>query len=62
MENQKGSTAMLQRMLKIDYIRANKIMIQLENAGVVGPQNGIERKVLMNKKEYNTFLKENNFI
>lgn len=61
-EKQKGSTALLQRTLTIDYTRANDIMLQLEEAGVVGPMNGAQRKVLMTVAEFQSYLKNNHFI
>lgn len=60
-EKQKGSTALIQRTLQIDYERAKTLMDQLEHEGVVGPQNGVQRKVLMSMKEYAVFLKKNNY-
>ena len=46
--NQSGSTSMIQRNYSIGYNRAGKIMDQLEKMGVVGPQIGVEpREVLI---------------
>lgn len=39
-QNQSGSTALLQRRLKIGYGRAARIMDQLQLAGVLGPSDG----------------------
>ena len=38
--NQVGSTSLIQRRLKIGYSRAGRLMDQLEDAGVVGPNLG----------------------
>lgn len=46
MEN-KASIALLQRRLKIGYSRAGRIMQSLEDAGVVGPYNGSEPRVVL---------------
>jgi DNA segregation ATPase FtsK/SpoIIIE, S-DNA-T family len=39
-QNQGGSTSLLQRKLGIGYGRAARIMDQLEEAGILGPANG----------------------
>ena len=52
-EKEKGSTSMLQRMFKIGFNRAARIIEQLEKAGVVGPDEGTKpRKVLMTLEEF----------
>jgi S-DNA-T family DNA segregation ATPase FtsK/SpoIIIE len=39
-QNQQGSTSLLQRRLKVGYGRAARIIDQLHNAGVLGPPDG----------------------
>ena len=47
-ENQHGSTSLIQRKLKLGYNRAGRIIDQLEAAGVVGPFKGSKaREVLI---------------
>ncbi len=47
-EKEKGSIGMLQRNFKIGFNRAARIMDQLEEAGVVGPEEGTKpRRVLI---------------
>ena len=48
---------MLQRMFKIGFNRAARIMDQLAEAQVVGPEEGTKpRKVLMTKEEFEEYL------
>ena len=52
-EKDKASIGMLQRVFKIGFNRAARIMDQLCDAGVVGEEEGTKpRKVLMSKEEF----------
>jgi S-DNA-T family DNA segregation ATPase FtsK/SpoIIIE len=44
MQSQMGSTSLIQRRMKLEYIRAGRLMDQLEAAGIVGPN--LEDKVV----------------
>ena len=44
---QHGSTSLLQRLLEIGYIRAGKIMDELEVAGIVGPFEGSQGRGIL---------------
>ena len=56
-EKEKASIGMLQRMYKIGFNRAARIMDQLCDAGVVGPEEGTKpRKVLMSMEEFENIL------
>ena len=58
-EKDKGSIGMLQRMFKIGFNRAARIMDQLEEAGVVGPEEGTKpRKILMSMSEFEEYIEE----
>lgn len=58
-EKEKGSIGMLQRMFKIGFNRAARIMDQLEEAGVVGPEEGTKaRKILMTLSEFEEYVDE----
>ena len=47
-----ASTTLLQRKLRLGYARAARVMEQLEESGIVGPQEGSKpRKVLMTKQQ-----------
>ena len=60
-EKEKGSIGMLQRYYKIGFNRAGRIMDQLADAGVVGPELGTKpRKILMTAEEFEEYLKKNN--
>ena len=51
-QNQLGSTSLLQRRMSIGYGRAARIIDQLEMAGILGPQNGSKpRDVLVGLEE-----------
>ncbi|MBP5410563.1 MAG: DNA translocase FtsK 4TM domain-containing protein [Lachnospiraceae bacterium] len=57
-EKDKASIGMLQRVYKIGFNRAARIMDQLSEAGVVGPEEGTKpRKILMTADQFETFLK-----
>ena len=49
--NQVGSTSMIQRRLKLGYNRAGRIMDQLEAAGIVGPNLGSKPRDVYCKSE-----------
>lgn len=58
-EKEKASIGMLQRMFKIGFNRAARIMDQLCDAGVVGPEEGTKpRKVLMSAEEFENYIEE----
>ena len=59
-DKDKASIGMLQRMFKIGFNRAARIMDQLHSAGIVGPEEGTKpRKILMTMEELETYLEEN---
>ncbi|MCR5656444.1 MAG: DNA translocase FtsK [Butyrivibrio sp.] len=56
-EKDKASIGMLQRLYKIGFNRAARIMDQLSEAGVVGPEEGTKpRRILMTKEEFDNFI------
>lgn len=58
-EKEKASIGMLQRMFKIGFNRAARIMEQLQEAGVVGAEEGTKpRKVLMSLSEFEEQLNQ----
>ena len=58
-EKDKASIGMLQRMFKIGFNRAARIMDQLAEAGVVGEEEGTKpRKILMSAEEFEEFMEQ----
>ncbi|MGF7144234.1 S-DNA-T family DNA segregation ATPase FtsK/SpoIIIE [Anaerotaenia torta] len=58
-EKDKASIGMLQRVYKIGFNRAARIMDQLYEAGVVGAEEGTKpRKILMTQEEFEQYLEE----
>ena len=56
-EKDKASIGYLQRMFRIGFNRAARIMDQLAEAGVVGPEEGTKaRKVLMTMDQFEEFM------
>jgi DNA segregation ATPase FtsK/SpoIIIE, S-DNA-T family len=50
-QNQIGSTSLLQRRMKLGYNRAGRLMDQLEAAGVVGPNQGSKAREVIIKTD-----------
>jgi DNA segregation ATPase FtsK/SpoIIIE, S-DNA-T family len=50
-QNQVGSTSLLQRRMKLGYNRAGRLMDQLEAAGIVGPNQGSKARDVLIKTE-----------
>ncbi len=60
MEKDKATIGMLQRMFKIGFNRAARIIDQLAEAGIVGPEEGTKpRKILMSPEQLDAYLEEN---
>ena len=58
-DKEKGSIGMLQRYFKIGFNRAARIMDQLEDAGIVGPEEGTKpRRVLMSEEQFEQYEEE----
>lgn len=59
-EKDKASIGMLQRVFKIGFNRAARIVDQLEEAGVVGAEEGTKpRRILMSMEQFQNYLEEN---
>jgi len=50
-QNQVGSTSLIQRRMKLGYNRAGRLMDQLERAGIVGPNLGSKAREVKFKSE-----------
>ena len=50
--HQQGSTSLIQRRMKLGYNRAGRLMDQLEQAGVVGPNQGSKAREVLIKDSY----------
>jgi S-DNA-T family DNA segregation ATPase FtsK/SpoIIIE len=50
-QNQMGSTSLIQRRMKLGYNRAGRLMDQLEQAGIVGPNLGSKAREVVVKTE-----------
>ncbi len=51
-EHRQASSALLQRILRIGYARAARLIDQLEEEGIIGPANGSRpREVLIQEEE-----------
>ena len=57
-EKDKASIGMLQRLFKIGFNRAARIVDQLEEAGVVSAEGTKPRKVLMSLEQFENYLDE----
>jgi S-DNA-T family DNA segregation ATPase FtsK/SpoIIIE len=57
-QNQVGSTSLIQRRMKLGYNRAGRLMDQLEAAGVVGPNQGskVREVIIKTESELSVFL------
>jgi DNA segregation ATPase FtsK/SpoIIIE, S-DNA-T family len=61
-QNQVGSTSLIQRRMKLGYNRAGRLMDQLESAGVVGPNQGSKARevIIKTDAELSVFLAQMN--
>jgi len=56
-EREKASTSMLQRRFRIGYNRAARMMEELVDRGLVGPEDGAKpRKVMMTQYQYREYM------
>jgi len=57
--HQQGSVSLLQRRLKLGYSRAARIVDQLEEAGIVGPNDGSKARTVLveNEQDLETILR-----
>ena len=58
-DKDKGSIGMIQRYFKVGFNRAARIMDQLEEAGIVGPDEGTKpRQILMSPEQLEQYIEE----
>lgn len=56
---EKASIGMIQRMFKVGFNRASRIIEQLADAGIVGPEEGTKpRKILMSEEQLEQYFEE----
>ena len=56
---EKASIGMIQRMFKVGFNRASRIMEQLADAGIVGPEEGTKpRRILMSEEQLEQYFEE----
>lgn len=56
---EKASIGMIQRMFKVGFNRASRIIEQLADAGIVGPEEGTKpRKILMSEEQLAQYFEE----
>ena len=59
-ESEKGSIGSLQRKFRIGFNRAARIVDQLSDNGILGPEEGTKpRQVLMSMEQFENWLEEN---
>jgi S-DNA-T family DNA segregation ATPase FtsK/SpoIIIE len=59
-DKDKASIGMLQRVFKIGFNRAARIVDQLEEAGVIGAEEGTKpRRILMSMEQFENYIEEN---
>jgi len=59
-DKQKASIGMLQRVYRIGFNRAARIVDQLSDYGVLGPENGTKsREILMTKEQFEEYVQNN---
>ena len=51
-QHQQGSTSLIQRRMKLGYNRSGRLMDQLEQAGIVGPNQGSKAREVLIKDMY----------
>ncbi len=62
-DKEKASIGMLQRVFRIGFNRAARIMDQLHQAGLVGPEEGTKpRTIIMTLAEFDQYLQDNNIV